>query len=128
MHVMFSKRHMVRIIYIACFAVLMAALAPAMSQVLDASAAAQDSAARAAHGAGGHAARADAGCHTRAAHPLHNHCGYCVMQADLPFMPTLAAALPPPERPASLLPQLFHLAPAPLFIWLAAQPRAPPAA
>jgi hypothetical protein len=111
---MFSKRHMVRIICIACFAVLMAALAPAVSQML----AARDA----------HAATSSADCHTKAAHALSNHCGYCVMQADLPFLPALTVAPLPPERPASMAPPLFHLAPSPLFIWLAAQPRAPPAA
>jgi len=108
---MFSKRYLARIIYLACFAVLMAALAPGVSQIL----AAQQAS---------HEAMAD--CHTRAAHPLSNHCGYCVMQADLPYLPTLATAPLPAQRPASLAPPAFRPVPSPFLTWLAAQPRAPP--
>jgi len=124
---MFSKRHMVRVIFIACFAVLMAALAPTVSQLLavaEASAASMQAGGMHA-GATGDPVR---NCHTSFAHPLSNHCGYCVMQADLPYLPTPGAGIMPPEPPASMAPLLLHLTPSPLLVWLAAQPRAPPAA
>jgi len=118
----FSRRQIARIIYIAMLAVLMAALAPTVSQLLDARVPLPDchAVADADTAAPGHAP-------ARAAHPLTHHCGYCVLQADLPYLPTLPAALPAPEVPPARTLPLLRLVPASIFVWLAAQPRAPPA-
>ena len=89
--------------------------------------------------AGTHHLSNAAHCHTDAASAATEHgpaqraaallvdCEYCTLQADLP-------ALPPLPQPALLLveqlqylPPLFFLAPQPLFIWLHARSRAPPA-
>lgn len=119
-----STRQFRLAVWIACFAILMAALAPSISHML----AAHRGMASAPHC---HPeAMADAPQHSPAhqAAALLVDCEYCTLQADLP-------ALPPFPQPALLLveqlqylPPLFFLAPQPLFIWLHARSRAPPAA
>lgn len=56
-----------------------------------------------------------------------NDCPYCRVHADLPVLPPSPLAVPQfivlPERPA-----LFFRAPKPLYAWVVAHPRGPPAA
>lgn len=116
--------------WMACCAVLLAALAPAVSQALVF--ASGDSAAWAeicstaglkrvqvAQGAeqSEPAAPADA---------MADHCPYCTLQSHAmapPPVPASIASLPPLSFEAPLL---FLTAPRTLFAWAAAQPRAPP--
>lgn len=56
-----------------------------------------------------------------------NDCPYCRVHFDLPVLPPAPAQLPhfkiTSERPA-----LFYRSPTPLFSWVVANPRGPPAA
>ena len=56
-----------------------------------------------------------------------NDCPYCRVHFDLPVLPPTPAQLPhfkiTSERPA-----LFYRSPTPLFSWVVANPRGPPAA
>lgn len=118
----FSRRQLARIIHIACLAMLMAALAPAVSQML-----AGRMPIPACHVSADAPAQVPLDAPARAAHPLTHHCGYCVLQADLPYLPTLPAAQPVAETlPPASLPPLRRL-PVSLVAWIVAQPRAPPA-
>lgn len=54
-------------------------------------------------------------------------CPYCLPQAGLPEL-VMPAAAPRVLLPLYFLPRLFRLAPAPLFAWVNARSRAPPAA
>lgn len=60
--------------------------------------------------------------------PSHvDHCPFCSTHAGAAGLPPAAAALPVATG-AHALPELFLRAPRPLFVWAAAQARAPPAA
>ena len=132
------KRHIVRIAWLACLAVLLAALAPTLSHMLAGAGRAAELAIEAAR-CTTRAADADANASMPAmtmpkaaladnagAMPM-NDCGYCTLQADLPMLPHIAGAAPLLEAIVRHVPPLFLVADAPLPIWLAAQSRAPPA-
>lgn len=55
-------------------------------------------------------------------------CPYCLLQAELSYPAQPSALAVVVLQPLYFLPRLFHLAPSPLFIWLNALSRAPPAA
>lgn len=112
-------------VWIACFALLMAALAPSISHLLAAY-------------RGSHEAPAAAHCHPDAvaAAPEHSpaqraaallvDCDYCTLQADLPALPPFPPLALVLVEQLQYLPPLFFLAPHPLFVWLHARSRAPP--
>lgn len=106
---------------IACFAILMAALAPAISHFV---ASAKGHGAQPPCHTSAHAHAGHAGAHGEAM-PM-NDCGYCSMQADLPSMPPLPAQSGAVLDIASFIPLLFLLAPRPLFAWIGMPSRAPP--
>jgi hypothetical protein len=55
-------------------------------------------------------------------------CPYCLLQAELPYPVQPSALAAVVLQPLYFLPRLFHLAPSPLFAWINALSRAPPAA
>jgi hypothetical protein len=119
---MFLRQHSIAVIArIALFAMLMAALAPAVSRWL---ASGPDHVVAALCHAPG---QSDAGAgHTHEVALHLDDCGYCSMQADLPLLPPL-----PPYASAVLhqvrwAPRLFYHAPKPLFAWHGVQSRGPP--
>lgn len=110
------------VVWIALCAILMAALAPSVSHML--------------------AARADGGLPVcRAPAPMASlpgtnkadgasdmdDCGYCAMQGQLPILPSLPHNIAAVFDVLRFVPPLFLLAPRPLFVWLHARSRAPPA-
>lgn len=54
------------------------------------------------------------------------HCPLCGLAASSPALPVVEAVLVLPLAQATAVPRLFLRAPRPLFVWSAAQPRAPP--
>jgi len=114
-----SRKQLIAAIWLACCAMLMAALAPSVSHLLAASG--PPVAPICGEAASGHAHR-DGG----ALASLLVDCGYCTMQADLPALPPLPAwraALVDLVR--IVVPVVAHH-PAPAFRWRGIQPRAPP--
>ncbi|CAL94774.1 DUF2946 domain-containing protein [Azoarcus olearius] len=115
--------------WIASFAILLAALAPVVSQLMAARAGdearwleictvagTERVAVAGDHGDGG----------GKPAQAMGEHCPYCFTHAG-------SFGLPPADVPvfavaggADVLPPLYFAAPRPLFAWAAAQPRAPP--
>jgi hypothetical protein len=118
-----SARQFRLAVWIACFAILMAALAPSISHVL------------AAH----HGEPSAPHCHPEAGNSQNSHgpahhaaallvdCEYCTLQADLPALPPLPKTDLFLVELIQFMPPLFFVAPHPLFIWLHARSRAPPA-
>jgi hypothetical protein len=119
--------------WIACFAILMAALAPSLSHALSAMRSGDAGWAEICSTNGvknvkvagvelpGSDAPAQSGIHLE-------HCPYCLVHADVPTLPATVALVLPlnPDSPA--YPSLFYQSPRPLFLWSSAQSRAPPAA
>jgi hypothetical protein len=115
-------------VWIACLAILFAALAPSISHAL---AAASPSRFEICSADGGKTAitggvllkKAGAG----ATHHLE-HCPYCATHAGSFAMPPGVVAGFAVVGGHDLFPRLYYTAPAPLFSWSAARPRGPPAA
>ena len=55
------------------------------------------------------------------------HCPYCLMHAGSAGPLPQAPSMPIAPALKHVMPELFYLAPYPLFAWATAQPRAPPA-
>lgn len=115
--------------WIACFAILVAALAPSISHALAASAKGSLSVSseictadglKAHHAGGAHrSSPADDGMH-------FEHCPFCFTHAASWGLPPSGATVIPLVKGALVRPDLFFHSPRPLFAWAAAQPRAPP--
>lgn len=60
------------------------------------------------------------------ANPM-DHCPLCGLSAAAPVLPSPEVVIALPLAQATAVPRLFLRAPRPLFVWSAAQPRAPPA-
>ncbi|MBJ7312986.1 DUF2946 domain-containing protein [Rugamonas sp. CCM 8940] len=115
--------------WIACFALLAAALVPAMTHLLPSASATMmadicssggGTSAAASSNAADPAAPADKGMHGE-------HCQYCYSHANASTLPpSIPLTLAPAGAPA-LQPTLFYQSPGPLFIRANAQSRAPPA-
>lgn len=115
------RNQFIAVIWIACLAMLMSALAPSVSHIL----------------AAGDGGDATLPCHA-AAVSTHGHparaslasmfvdCAYCSMQADLPLLPPLPAPGDTLSTVLRFAPLLIVHIPAPAFAWLGIQPRAPP--
>jgi len=59
---------------------------------------------------------------------LHfEHCPFCFTHAGSLGLPVTEASAFPSASAISAMPALFYSAPAPLFVWIRSQPRAPPA-
>ena len=114
-------------VWIACFAILLNALAPSISYALNAR---TDSAAPMAEVCrmGTSMAKPAPIHHSSDQGDAHGakHCPFCLPHAG-------SFALPPPDVPRcaiaaghDLFPSLFYQSPQPLFSWAAANPRGPP--
>lgn len=118
--------------WIACFAILFAAWAPAVSHALAASGnddaalwteictvdgltlvKSENSPDHDAAGQNKHAAGME-------------HCPYCLPQGSMPGLPSSSLKALPLVQADSSHPLLFYQAPRPLFVWVPAQSRAPP--
>ncbi|RPH67384.1 MAG: DUF2946 domain-containing protein [Burkholderiales bacterium] len=132
----FTVRQRARIVWIALVAMLMSTLAPSVSH------AAMASAAGVPWGGGlgeictvdgvGPVSTAQAQSSTRPAQSgpealRFEHCPDCLSQAGSAAPPAPPHTPGLPTAAAAPLPWLFLHAPEPLYPWLAAQPRAPPA-
>jgi len=107
--------------WIACFAILFAALAPSISQAVTISQG--GSWVEICSASGTRLVKADSGDAT-----LHiDHCPFCATHAvPLGLLPNAGFVLPLPDT-AALYPSLFYHAPRTLPAWTYAQSRAPPA-
>lgn len=116
-----------RFVWLALFAVLLNALAPTVSHALAASRPALPVDVCSVDGGAPFAAAAallmqdDHG-----AMGLAGDCGYCLAHAGSHGLPPPVHSLHVPALGAEPRPFLFHHAPRPLAIWLAAVPRGPP--
>jgi len=54
------------------------------------------------------------------------YCGYCTTHAGKYVMPAITPAGIAVVHQTQIVPELFYLAPTPLFAWSTSQPRAPP--
>ncbi|MGV3655121.1 MAG: DUF2946 domain-containing protein [Noviherbaspirillum sp.] len=133
--------------WMACFAVLLAALAPTVSHAVNAARLADTGqheycSAGSAEAHGGHAQASGHADHsTPAALPgsapyaghgpdggLHfEHCPFCLTHAGSFGLAPGFSITVQPEIGVALRPGLFYHSPQPLFAWTGAQPRAPPA-
>lgn len=117
--------------WLACFAILLAAMAPSISRTLAAASHAgagwaevcSDAGAKLVKLSGGHApaspSPADPGLHAE-------HCPFCSTHAGTLALPPGLTPVLPLALGSPVLPSLYYQAPRPLFIWAAAQSRAPP--
>ena len=115
--------------WIACFAILLAALAPALSHAVQ-----RDVPAgwiEICSVTGAKLVRIDDGAPSPSEsgqQPTHadTHCPYCALHVDALGLPPSAPATVNLWALSFHVPELFLLAPRPLFAWASAQPRAPP--
>lgn len=118
----FRQQTFVAIARIALAALLLAALMPTISHLL---ASRQISASPACHVASNWPAAAG---HSTTAHATFlDDCAYCSMAMDLPALPPLPGGLLGLIVLTCFAAPSFFSSPRPVFIWLNAQPRAPPA-
>lgn len=120
-------------IWFACFAILMAALAPSISHALAATNGSGTSWVEICSTTGIKAIKVvestAPGDEFPAETMLHfADCPYCLLHADVPALPHLVSVALPLNADASAFPFLFYQSPRPLFMWAAAQSRAPPSA
>jgi len=111
--------------WIAILAMLMVALAPAISQALGA--AGQRAGIEVCSSSGPRWVESDPGPAEPAPHLVFEHCPYCSLHVDsmLPLPAAAPSALALRLRDA--LPLAFLAAPHRLYAWVSAQPRGPPA-
>jgi len=118
------KDTFVAIVWIALCAILMAALAPSVSHMM---ASQRQEASPACHLAVHQSQHLHSDTNKTTATLALDDCGYCSMQAQLPILPTLLHNAGTVIDLIRFVPPLFLFSPQPLFAWLHAQPRAPPA-
>lgn len=117
--------------WIACFAILLAALAPSISQAIHVKKG-TEIIGEICSMTGAKMAKAEPGSPASSSMPaekaLHfDHCPFCLTHAgSFAVLPSAGFALPAVAG-TQLLPSLYYHAPRPLFIWAAAHSRAPPA-
>ena len=125
-------------IWIACFAILLNALAPSISHALSSMAGPSNmieicSASGTkwvsndvASGVSGQQAAPE---QPSTDSPLHHleHCPFCITHAGTFALPAASTTLLAIEGGHDLFPALFYHSPSPLFSWSAARPRGPPA-
>lgn len=114
--------------WIACFAILMGAFAPAISQVLQSGSG--TTWAEVCTSLGAKLVQVDAPASDPATQlpggHLLDHCPYCSLHATALGLPPTPVAVPLLTSLRFGLPERFLTAPATPFAWTAAQPRAPP--
>lgn len=115
-----------RATWLAIFAMLGLALAPAVSHAL-AGGGPGNPWAEICSVAGGKLVVSDASGEQAGAGAHLGHCPLCGHLGHAPALPTAEAADAPNPDGADFLPAPFAQAPSPPFAWAAAQPRAPPA-
>jgi len=116
--------------WIACFAILFAALAPTVSHALATSGNDTSLWTEICTAAGLKLVKSEAGTdqhdeQSQLATGME-HCPYCLPQGAMPGLPSPPLTILPAAQAASSLPILFYQAPRPLFVWATAQSRAPP--
>lgn len=117
--------------WIACFAVLLATLAPSISHALSAAQASNAGWAEICTFTGIKMVKVEHPEHHDSSAPtemgLHfEHCPFCFTHGgSVGLLPTAGFLIPAASRDEALPPLYYH-APRPLFIWAAAQSRAPP--
>lgn len=117
--------------WIACFAILFAALAPTISHALAASRGTSDLAEVCSVGGAKLVSVSDGQADGSAPVPAKSfkfeHCAFCTTHGgSFALLPQMDSHIAAPAMPDSH-PKLFYLSPRPLPIWSAAQSRAPPA-
>ncbi|HJV80365.1 DUF2946 domain-containing protein [Noviherbaspirillum sp.] len=116
--------------WIACFAVLLAALAPSISHAVSAAKETGSIWSDICTQTGIKQVQADDGHDhsTPAQNGLHfEHCPFCFTHAGSVGLPPVAGFVLPLLIATQAKPTLYYQSPRPLFIWAAAQSRAPPA-
>lgn len=119
-------------VWIACLAILMAALAPAISHAVAAAKGAPNDWMEICTITGSKMVMVDAEPAPQAPasseHSVHfEHCPFCLSHAgNLGLLPAIDFVLPLVSGD-HVLPSLFYQSSRPLFAWAVAQPRAPPA-
>lgn len=114
--------------WIACFAILMSALAPAISQALRGGS--PDTWAEVCTTLGAKLVLVDGGAADKSSpgapsDHLSQHCPYCSLHSTVGLPPTAATSIAL-QPLAYAVPRLFLAAPRTLHAWVSAQPRAPP--
>jgi hypothetical protein len=117
--------------WIATFAILLAALAPSISQAINAAKGSGASWAEICTASGFKLTKIgdidSSTSQTPAEKSMHfEHCPFCFMHAGSVGLPPSNALTLPIASSELPLPSLFYQVPRPLFIWAAAQSRAPP--
>ncbi|MBA5604227.1 DUF2946 domain-containing protein [Duganella sp. FT3S] len=118
--------------WIACLAILMAALAPAISQAVAAQEVANAGWTEVCSSTGARMVKMapdqNPASTSPAEHGFHfKHCAFCCTHAGAPGLPPSAGFIVPILNDRLALPSLYYQSPRPLFIWAAAHSRAPPA-
>ena len=111
--------------WFACLAILVGALAPAVSHALQAPGG-DSTWVEVCTALGAQRVKLDPSDESHSpAGPLLEHCPYCSLHADA-TPPPAPVSVPVLPLPRSGPPERFLTAPRTLFVWAAAQPRAPP--
>jgi hypothetical protein len=118
--------------WVACFAILLASLAPSISHALAAATAPGAYWTEICSAAGLKSIKVESGktsdSSSPAKHGLHfENCPFCQTHADSLVLPPASALVPLVVSASFPLPSLFYQSPRPLFVWASAQSRAPPA-
>lgn len=115
--------------WLACFAILFAALAPTVSHALElrSNPASPWAEVCGADGLKLSKPADDAGSRSPSNAGLHlEHCPFCYTHAGTFGLPPSASLILPVAAGKAIAPALFYQSPRPLFIWNTAQSRAPP--
>lgn len=121
----FARTHRRLACWLASLVVLLAALAPAVSQAMGATGGVVCTPQGVKWVSGGGADAGNSGGAPMAAHVLE-HCPFCSIHAPTLGLPPAPLALPPVAERAGEPPTAFLAAPRTLHAWVSAQPRAPP--
>ncbi len=118
--------------WIACFAILMASLAPSISHAVAAAKSVPNAWMEICTVTGSKMVTVDADQDAQTSAPVEKtmhfeHCPFCLNHTVSAEMPPAADFVMPVISGDHVLPSLFYQSPRPLFAWAVAQPRAPPA-
>ncbi|MES2026962.1 MAG: DUF2946 domain-containing protein [Pseudomonadota bacterium] len=118
--------------WIACFAILLASLAPSISHAVAAAKGAPNAWVEICTVEGSKMMKVDGDQSQQAPAPAEKgthfeHCAFCLTHAGSFGLPPSADFVMPVVSGDHVLPLLFYQASRPLFAWVVAQPRAPPA-
>ncbi|MBF8178141.1 MULTISPECIES: DUF2946 domain-containing protein [Oxalobacteraceae] len=118
--------------WIACFAILLASLAPSISHAVAAAKGAPNAWVEICTVDGSKMMMVDQDQNSQAPKPAERaihfeHCAFCMTHAGSVGLPPPADFVMPVVSGDHVLPPLYYQASRPLFAWAVAQPRAPPA-